>query len=219
MVGVTRCGVSVEPRGGVWGMRGRLPRRRRWIGRKSCQLSRAPSAPIGASVSGVSFIGFRHEGRSRRAFRDFPCRRPGLETRLGGQKLTSADIARRGSRARVCATPSRVTGASLERLEPSTARLVTLHCREAPTTDHRLNDRRAPFFDVPPTPPHRDTRGDGSRARHPQGGRASHPLERRRARRAAPRAPQRASAREGAKEPRRGCHARTVRHIRLRSGR
>ena len=102
MAGVTRCGVSVEPRGGGWGMRGRLPRRRRWITRtKMVPVVKGPAAPIGASVSGVSFIEFRHEGRSRRAFRDFPCRRPGLETRLGGQKLTSADATSRLASARV----------------------------------------------------------------------------------------------------------------------
>ena len=32
----------------------------------------------------------------------------------------------------------------MERLEPSTARLVTLHCREAPTTDHRLTTGKPP---------------------------------------------------------------------------
>lgn len=61
MAGVTRCGVSVEPRGGVWGMRGR---RRRWIGRKSCQLSRARFR----ADRRVSFGRFVHRVSSRGSF-------------------------------------------------------------------------------------------------------------------------------------------------------
>ena len=99
---------------------------------------------------------------------------------------------RRGSRAR-SRVRLRHTSHGL-RSEPTPSTRSGSHCREA-RHGHRLTDQGAPLLlDVPPTPPHRHTRGDDPRARNSEGGRARRPRERRRACLAAPRAPQRASA-------------------------
>ena len=85
---------------------------------------------------------------------------------------------RRGSRAR-SRVRLRHTSHGL-RSEPTPSTRSGSHCREA-RHRHRLTDQGAPLLlDVPPTPPHRHTRGDDPRARNSEGGRARPPRNERR---------------------------------------
>ena len=200
----------------MWGERGRPWRRQITRTKTSCDSCHASAAENACASVRRAFrlCGFVPRF-VRGAFRDVPCRRPGLETRLAGLRFTSGDATSRLASAIACAPH---TSLSL-RSEQTPSTRSGSHCREA-RHRHRLTDQGAPLLlDVPPTPPHRHTRGDDPRARNSEGGRARHFRERRRARLAAPRAPQRASAPERAQEPHRGCDARPVRPVRLRSGR